>query len=463
MERILLVEDEAREQRAVAAFLKHRGYEVLTAADSTAASQLLAQIPDIIVTDLKLAGSDGLGVLREAHQALPETPVIITTGHGSIASAVQAMKQGAFDYLTKPINPDEILLVIQRAAERSRLQREVRRLRQQVEERGGLSGIVGNSEPMRHVFDQIRLLAPTRSTALITGESGTGKELVARAIHQLSPRKDGPFVALNCAAIPRDLAESELFGHAKGAFTGATDRHIGKFAAADRGTLLIDEIGEMELPVQAKLVRTLETRTINPVGSNEEQCVDVRVVAATHRNLRSLVAAGKFREDLYYRLYVVHIDLPPLRQRQEDIPLLAATFLAQFNEEHDRGMQEVSLDAMGALQHYHWPGNVRELRNLLERVVVMSHREVIELDDLPAEIRGKTNDSAGRFRPGATLSELEREAIQQCLLQTGGNRQRAAQLLGISTRTLLRKIRKFALEDPLRPATPAPKESSVMH
>jgi two-component system response regulator AtoC len=215
--------------------------------------------------------------------------------------------------------------------------------------------------------------------------------------------------------------------------------------------------------VQAKLVRTLETRTMNPVGSNEEQCVDVRVVAATHRNLRSLVAAGKFREDLYYRLYVVHIDLPPLRQRQEDIPLLAATFLAQFNEEHDRGMQEVSLDAMGALQHYHWPGNVRELRNLLERVVVMSHREVIELDDLPAEIRGKTNDSAGRFRPGATLSELEREAIQQCLLQTGGNRQRAAQLLGISTRTLLRKIRKFALEDPLRPATPAPKESSVMH
>jgi DNA-binding NtrC family response regulator len=362
MERILLVEDEAREQRAVATFLKHRGYEVLTAADSTAASQLLAQIPDIIVTDLKLAGSDGLGVLREAHQALPETPVIITTGHGSIASAVQAMKQGAFDYLTKPINPDEILLVIQRAAERSRLQREVRRLRQQVEERGGLSGIVGNSEPMRHVFDQIRLVAPTRSTALITGESGTGKELVARAIHHLSPRKDGPFVALNCAAIPRDLAESELFGHAKGAFTGATDRHIGKFAAADRGTLLIDEIGEMELPVQAKLVRTLETRTINAVGSNEEQCVDVRVVAATHRNLRSLVAGGKFREDLYYRLYVVHIDLPPLRQRQEDIPLLAATFLAQLNEEHDRSTQEISLDAMEALQHYHWPGNVRELR-----------------------------------------------------------------------------------------------------
>jgi two-component system response regulator AtoC len=211
-------------------------------------------------------------------------------------------------------------------------------------------------------------------------------------------------------------------------------------------------------------VRTLETRTINPIGSNDEQCVDVRVVAATHRNLRSLVAGGKFREDLYYRLYVVHIDLPPLRQRQEDIPLLVATFLDQLNEEHDRSMQEVSLDAMEALQRYSWPGNVRELRNLLERVVVMSHREVIELADLPVEIQGRmTDDSAGRVRPGVTLSELEREAIEQCLLQTGGNRQRAAQLLGISTRTLLRKIRKYRLEDPLRPIAPAAEQSSLSH
>jgi DNA-binding NtrC family response regulator len=323
MDKILLVEDDVRQQRAIATLLKKCGYEVLTAAGCAAASRLLAQVPDIIVTDLNLAGADGLEVLREAHQVLPETPVIITTGYGSIASAVNAMKQGAFDYLTKPTNPEELLLVIQRAAERSQLQREVRRLRQQLGERDGLLGIVGNSEPMRRVFEQLHLVAPTRSTDLITGESGTGKELVARAIHQLSPRRDGPFVALNCAAIPKDLAESELFGHARGAFTGATERRLGKFAAADRRTLLIDEIGEMELPVQAKLLRALETRTISPVGSNEEQPVDVRVVAATHHNLQSLVDAGKFREDLFYRLNVVHIGLPALRQRlQRDFDTL---------------------------------------------------------------------------------------------------------------------------------------------
>ena len=286
MEKILLVEDDRSQQEALATLLKTWGYEVLTAGDDGSASRLFGNVPDIILTDLNLGGGTGLEVLQEARQVLPETPVIITTGYGTIASAVKAMKDGAFDYLTKPINPEELLLAIQRPTERSQLQREIRRLRQQVEERGLHFGMVGNSAVMRHVFDQIQLVAQTNSTDLITGESGTGKELVARAIHQLSSRKDRPFIALNCAAIPKDLAESELFGHAKGAFTGATERHIGKFAAAHRGTLLIDEIGEMELPVQAKLVRTLETRTITPVGSNEEQRVDVRVVAATHRNLR---------------------------------------------------------------------------------------------------------------------------------------------------------------------------------
>jgi two-component system, NtrC family, response regulator AtoC len=331
----------------------------------------------------------------------------------------------------------------------------VRRLRQQLEERGGLFGMVGNSAAMRRVFDEIQLVAPTRSTVLITGESGTGKELVARAVHQLSPRKDGPFVALNCAAIPKDLAESELFGHAKGAFTGATDKRIGKFTAAHRGTLLIDEIGEMDLPVQAKLLRALETRAISPVGSNEEHAVDVRVVAATHRNLRSLADESKFRDDLYYRLHVVQIDLPPLRQRREDIPLLVATFLQQLNKEHGRNVQGISLDAMDALQSYHWPGNVRELRNVLEGMVVLARKEVIELASLPLDIQGsKACETVPRFRPGITLADLEREAIQQCLLQTGGNRQRTATLLGISTRTLLRKIQEYRLEDPLRGEAP---------
>ncbi|HEV3166860.1 MAG TPA: sigma-54 dependent transcriptional regulator, partial [Isosphaeraceae bacterium] len=452
MDKILLVEDDAFEQRAIAAFLTARGYSTLLASDGKSACQLLTQIPDIILLDLNLPGPDGLEVLREAHQVLPATPVIIMTGHGTVAGAVEAMKEGACDYLTKPLNPEELLLVIHRVAERSRLQREVHRLRQQVEERGSLSGMIGRSSPMRRIFDQIELVAPTRSTCLVTGESGTGKELVARAIHELSPRKDGPFIALNCAAIPKDLAESEMFGHAKGAFTGATDRRIGKFAAADRGTLLIDEIGEMELPVQAKLVRSLETRMINPVGANDERRVDVRVIAATHRNLASLVEEGKFREDLYFRLRVVRIHLPPLRERQEDIPLLVASFLQQLDQEHGRGVNEISVDAMDALQHNRWQGNVRELRNVLEAIIVLSRKVVIELMDLPLEIqRDQPRYAPVPFGPGNKLVDLERDAIGKCLSQTAGNRRRTAELLGISTRTLLRKIRKYRLESAPRP------------
>jgi DNA-binding NtrC family response regulator len=454
METILLVEDDACEQRAIATFLKNRDHQVLTASNGKAAMERFAQVPDVIVTDLKMAGGDGLEVLHAAHEALPETPVILITGHGTIGSAVEAMKQGAFDYLTKPVNPEELLLTIERAAERSQLQREVRRLRQLMEERGGLFGMIGSSEPMRRVFEQIQLVAPTRSTVLVTGESGTGKELVARALHQLSPRKDRPFVPLNCAAVPKELAESELFGHIKGAFTGAIDKRIGKFMAANRGTLLIDEIGEMELPIQAKLLRALETRTISPIGANEEQSVDVRVVAATHRNLRSLVDEGKFREDLYYRLHVVQIDLPPVRQRREDIPLLVATFLQQLDKEYGRNVLEVSLDAMDALRSYQWPGNVRELRNMLEGIVVMSRKEVIELADLPLSIQGSdAQERTPRFSGGMTLADMEREAIQQSLRQTGGNRKRTAKLLGISTRTLFRKIHEYGLEDPLHGVT----------
>ena len=314
-------------------------------------------------------------------------------------------------------------------------------------------GLVGDSPLMRQVIDRIRLVAPTRSTVLVTGESGTGKELAVQGIHRLSPRRDGMLVALNCAAIPRELAESELFGHAKGAFTGATDRRVGRFAAADRGTLLIDEIGEMALPVQAKLLRTLETRTISPVGSNDEQPVDVRVVAATHRDLRSMVGAGTFREDLYYRLHVVHIHLPPLRQRRDDIPLLVAGFLDEFAREHGRDVRGVTPAAADALRAYHWPGNVRELRNVLEGAVVLSRTGVIDVDDLALEVYGgAAAETAPRFRPGVTLSDMERDAIQRCLRHTGGSRRRTADMLGISTRTLHRKIHEYRLEDPRRVA-----------
>ncbi len=314
-------------------------------------------------------------------------------------------------------------------------------------------GMVGESAAMQQVFEQIRIVASTHSRVLITGESGTGKELVFRALHCLSPRQAGPCVALNCAAIPKDLAESELFGHARGAFTGATDKRIGKFMAAHGGTLLIDEIGEMELPIQGKLLRALETRTISPVGSNEEQAVDVRVVAATHRNLRSLVEAGTFREDLFYRLHVVHVHLPPLREHREDIPLLVHAFLHQLNQEHGRNVTKVSPEVMNVLQSYPWPGNVRQLHNVLEGIVVLSRKDTIEESDLPLPLQDAPSpDAAPRYRPGTTLADLEREAIQQCLFQTGGNRQRTAGLLGISTRTLLRKVQEYSLEDPRRSA-----------
>jgi DNA-binding NtrC family response regulator len=276
-----------------------------------------------------------------------------------------------------------------------------------------------------------------------------------RALHQLSPRKDGPLVALNCAAIPKDLAENELFGHASGAFTGATKMRTGQLMAASGGTLLMDEIGEMDRQIQAKLLRVLETRTITPVGANSEQPIDVRIVAATHRDLRTLADEGKFREDLYYRLHVVHIDRPPLRQRREDIPLLVNTFLRRLNREHGRDVREVSPEAMGALQGHRWPGNVRELHNVLEGVVVLSRKEVIDLNDLPPDThRSKASEAAPQLRPGLILVDLEREAIQQCLKRTEGNRQRSTWLLGISTRTLLRKFSEYELEDPLRPDAP---------
>ncbi len=311
---------------------------------------------------------------------------------------------------------------------------------------GCLLDMVGVSRSMRRVFEQIRLVAPTRSTVLVTGESGTGKELVVRALHQLSPRKSKPLVALNCAAIPRDLAESELFGHTAGAFTGAQRKRIGKMMAANGGTLFIDEIGEMDRLVQAKLLRALENRTITPVGTNEEHPIDVRVITATHRDLRISTNEGLFREDLYYRLNVIRIDLPPLRDRADDIPHLANHLLQRVNAEHDRRVQEISATAMDSLQVYRWPGNIRELYNVLEAAVILSHSPVIELSDLPVDVQFNLSPSAPtRFRAAYTLAELEIEAIRQCLNQTGGSRNAAAKLLGITARTLTNKMHRHGI------------------
>jgi two-component system, NtrC family, response regulator HydG len=446
-DKILVVEDDVRQQAALAALVRNRHYQVLTASDGPSACRLLECSPDIVLTDLRLPNGDGMRVLREARRALPGLPVVVITGHGTVADAVGAMREGALDFLTKPVDPQELLRVIDLAAERSRSRREIGRFQRQARESIGPFGMIGASAVMRSAFEHIERVASTHCTVLITGESGTGKELVARAIHERSPRKAGPFVALNCAAIPKELSESELFGHFKGAFTGASGCRVGKFAAADRGTLLLDEIGEMDPTLQAKLLRTLESHTINPVGSNEEQPVDVRIVAATHRDLRSLVDSGKFRDDLYYRLNVVRIDLPPLRQRPEDVPLLTVAFLQELACENHRSMKELSHEAMTALGRYRWPGNVRELRNVLERLVILSGKEVIDVDDLPLDlVADKQRESPSGFPPALTLLEIECAAIQECLSASNGNRRRTAQSLGISTRTLLRKIRTYELK-----------------
>jgi DNA-binding NtrC family response regulator len=369
------------------------------------------------------------------------------TGHGSEEAAVAALKSGAFHYLKKPIHPEELLHLVRQAIERHRMSVEIAVLHQQINQLAGMHGIIGQSKPMRRLFEKIRMVADTRSTVLIEGESGTGKELVARALHLNSSRRNKPFVAINCAAIPEALIESELFGHVRGAFTGAAEKRIGTFSAAQGGTLLIDEIGEMQLDLQSKLLRAIETRRISPLGSNEEIDLDVRLIASTHRDLQELITAHRFREDLYYRLNVVNIKLPPLRDRREDIPLLVRAFMEEIAAENNRPVRDISPEALARLQGYDWPGNVRQLRNVLESVIVMSTREVIDSVDFPEPIRDASSAPPLQtlIAMGMPMSEIEKEVIRQTLQRTGGNRSEASKILGISTRTLQRRIKEHNL------------------
>jgi two-component system response regulator HydG len=377
----------------------------------------------------------------------------MVTGQGSEEKAVRALKEGAFHYLTKPINPDELLSLIQQASERHALELELAALRRRLDERGSYAGLVGRSAPMLKVFDAIRLVADAPTTVLLEGESGTGKELVARALHEESHRRGKPFVAVNCAALPESLIESELFGHEKGAFTGATTRHAGTFQTADGGTLLVDEIGEMPLPLQGRLLRVLETQRVTPIGSNREIRVDVRIVAATNRHLARRVEEGTFREDLFYRLNVVVIQLPPLRERPGDVALLVRSFIDSISAETGRSVADITPAAMRRLESFHWPGNVRQLRNVLESMIVMTTSDVLDVADLPVAIRDDSaapeHDEwtpAAREQADMTLEELEREAIARALAETDGNRTAAGRKLGISTRTIQRKIRKYHLD-----------------
>jgi DNA-binding NtrC family response regulator len=454
--RILLIEDHEASREIMKKALEKVGHRVAEFTTGRDGIDHLRQgnETDVVVTDLMMPGMNGMEVLREAKGIDPTLGVILVTGHGTVESAVEAMKAGADDYIQKPVNTAELRRRVEAAIQKRNLLREVEELRDRLRERFSLGSILGKSKAMQQLFEQIRLVAPTRSSVLITGESGTGKELIANAIHQNSPREKERFLPINCAAIPADILESEMFGHEKGAFTGATGRKVGKFEVADRGTLLLDEVGELAPELQVKLLRVLEERSFMRVGGTDTITVDVRILAATNASLEQRVAEGKFRADLYYRLKVVTIHIPPLRERREDIPLLVNHFLDHYMKENRRETLSISPAALRCLVNARWEGNVRELRNLIESLVVMATRPVIDVWDLPGPYREAAPAEPEGTEPAAggaprTMEEIEREAILRTLRETGGNRTRAAEILGIGLRTLQRKLKEYgAPEEP---------------
>ncbi|HEX9794210.1 MAG TPA: sigma-54 dependent transcriptional regulator [Planctomycetota bacterium] len=466
--RLLVVEDDEAHAEALRVALESDGrlVEVADSVDS-ALDRLRARDFDLVLTDLVLGARDGLDLLREARRLDPELSVFLITGQGSVETAVRAMRDGAADYLAKPVNIVELRTRVARELEKRALSADNRELRAELERRQGLEGMIGNAPAMQQVYDLVRQAAPTDATVLLLGESGTGKEMIAQALHRLSPRSRRRFVAINCAALTESLIESELFGHVKGAFTGAQSAKEGKFEYARGGTLFLDEIGDMPPSTQAKLLRVLEQRKVVPVGANEEREVDIRILAATNRDLAARVRAGEFREDLFYRLAVLTIELPPLRERVEDIPLLAHHFRAEFAAKHGKELRGIAAAALDLLRAHPWPGNVREFRNVLETMAVLDRDGELGLDDLPAGLRDRPAPAAaavvspaesmaagdvpapagaeGYRLLGHSLAEVERDLIAATLEEVAGNRQRAATMLGMGERTLYRKIKEYGL------------------
>ena len=440
-EKILIVEDDKAQLETLAEILSPLG-SILTAESGSEALDIIKQEqPAVVVADLVLPGNvDGLKILRFTGETTPETPVILITGHATVETALEAMKSGAYDYLMKPIDIRRLRALVQKALERYRLATEKKRLLEAIESDTVFMGMVGVSEGMRDVFRKISAVAPTDTTVLIIGESGTGKELVAEAIHKLSNRQ-GKLVKINCSAIPEHLLESELFGYEKGAFTGALRRKPGKFELANGGTLFLDEIGDMPPALQSKLLRVIETGEVEPLGATSAKKVDVRIIAATNQDLERLMKEGKFRQDLYFRLRVFVIEIPPLRKRREDIPILVSYFLRQISAKLGKKITSLSKDVMEAFMEYDWPGNVRQLRNALEEIAILAEGETINV--LPTFIE---KEAIKPSLEGKTMEEIEREAIALALKKTGGNRVKAAKMLGIGTRTLYRKIEKYGLE-----------------
>jgi DNA-binding NtrC family response regulator len=446
---LLIVDDEKPTREGLRAALEER-YDVYIAEDAKTATDLLEHEQfDVMLTDFRLPGEDGLKLIARA-KSLAKPPVcILMTAYGSEEIAVEAMKRGADDYIAKGrLQIDELEMRIARALKQQNLEVENVSLRQQLDAKFGMENIVGQSTVMKEIFEVVQQVAPTRATVLVTGESGTGKELIAKALHQLSPRAKQPFVAVHCAALSATLLESELFGHERGSFTGAHERRIGRFELAQGGTLFLDEIGEIDQTIQVKLLRFLGERTFERVGSNKTLSADVRLVAATNKHLEEMVKAGKFREDLFFRLRVVEIELPPLRERTGDIPLLAYAFLKEFAQENGKPVTDFTADALEAMMNFSWPGNVRELRTAIEHAVVLSRSDRIALRDLPPSIRSSGVVSEAKLLQGKdlTVKDAEKQLITRALKETGGNRTRAAQKIGMSRRTFHRKLHEYHLE-----------------
>ena len=439
--RILVAEDEKNIREGLADALEMDGHEAALAADGKEALKRFQKGDiDLVISDLRMPGLSGEELLEKILAESPGTPVIILTGHGTVENAVKAMRTGAWDFLTKPVNLDYLSLLVKQALGNRELSLKHKRLLEDLEQHKRFKSIIGTSAAMRRVFDMISRAAPTKASILVTGESGVGKELIADAIHDLSPRKDKPLVKVHCAALATSLLESELFGHEKGAFTGASSRKRGRFELAHEGTLFLDEIGEIDQNIQIKLLRVLQEKKFERVGGEETIETDVRLVAATNKDLRSEIEKGNFREDLYFRLNVVNIHVPPLRERKDDLPLFIAAFLKEFSEENGKKIEGINDKARSCLYAYDWPGNVRELRNCMESAVVMSARNIITEEDLPPTLRKQSDEGWIRIPIGTTMEEAEKIIIRETVSAQKGNQSKAADILGIGRKTLHRKF-----------------------
>jgi DNA-binding NtrC family response regulator len=450
---VLVADDEKNIREGLVESLSLDGYRALAAADGDEALRIVEREDvDLVITDLRMPRQSGTEVLKAVVGRYPGLPVIVLTGHGTIEDAVSAMRAGAFDFVTKPVNLDHLSLLAKRALESRELARKNRELEDEVAAQRRSSSIIGRSAEMKKIFDLVRRVAPTKAGVMITGESGVGKELVADAIHNLSPRRDGPLVKVHCAALAESLLESELFGHEKGAFTGAAARKRGRFELAHEGTLFLDEIGEINQNVQIKILRVLQERRFERVGGEDTVEVDVRIVAATNKDLKREVAEGRFREDLFYRLNVVGIHVPPLRERRDDIPLLAMAFLREFAGENGKRIEGFDPKARQALYAYPWPGNVRELRNCVESAVVMTRESLVGIEDLPPNVRSSGEERDVRIPAGSTIADAEKILIRETLASLGGNKSRTAETLGIGRKTLYQKMEEYGIE--ISPASP---------